>query len=54
LKAFYFAFGEKDFYIIVDMPDNITTTAVSFIGNVSGTFRIKTVPLRRQKRWTRR
>lgn len=45
LEAFYFSFGEKDFYIIVDLPDNITTTAVSFVGNVSGSFDIQTVVL---------
>ena len=45
LEAFYFAFGEKDFYIIVDLPDNATTSAVSFAGNLSGTFRINTIPL---------
>ena len=45
LEAFYFAFGENDFYIIVDLPDHISTTAVSFVGNVSGTFRINTVVL---------
>jgi len=45
LEAFYFSFGEKDFYIIVNLPDNTTTTAVTFAGNVSGTFRIQGVPL---------
>jgi uncharacterized protein with GYD domain len=45
LEAFYFAFGENDFYIIVDLPDNVSTTAVSFVGNVSETFSIKTVVL---------
>ena len=45
LESFYFAFGENDFYIIVDLPDNVSTTAISFAGNVSGTFRIKTVVL---------
>jgi uncharacterized protein with GYD domain len=45
LEAFYFAFGENDFYIIVDLPDNVSTTAVSWIGNLSGTFSIKTVVL---------
>jgi len=45
LEAFYFSFGEYDFYIIVDLPDNITTTAVTLAGNVSGTFSIKGVPL---------
>jgi uncharacterized protein with GYD domain len=45
LEAFYFSFGENDFYIIVELPDNVTTTAVTLAGNVSGTFRIKGVPL---------
>ena len=45
LDAFYFAFGENDFYIIVDLPDNVSTTAVSFVGNVSGSFSIKTIVL---------
>jgi uncharacterized protein with GYD domain len=45
LEAFYFSFGENDFYIVVDLPDNVTTTAVSLAGNVSGAFGIKTVPL---------
>jgi uncharacterized protein with GYD domain len=45
LEAFFFSFSENDFYIIVDLPDNITTTAVTLAGNVSGTFRIQGVPL---------
>jgi len=45
LEAFYFSFGDNDFYIIVDLPDNVSTTAISFAGNVSGTFSIKTVVL---------
>ncbi len=45
LEAFYFSFAEEDFYIIVDLPDNVTTTAVTLAGNVSGTFSIRGVPL---------
>jgi uncharacterized protein with GYD domain len=45
LEAFYFSFGEEDFYIIVDLPDNVTATAVTLAGNVSGPFSIKGVPL---------
>ncbi|MGC9347226.1 MAG: GYD domain-containing protein [Anaerolineae bacterium] len=45
LEAFYFSFGENDFYIIVDLPDNVTTTAVTLAGNVSGTFSIHGVAL---------
>ena len=45
LDAFYFSFGEDDFHIIVDLPDNVSTTAISFVGNVSGTFSIRTTVL---------
>jgi uncharacterized protein with GYD domain len=45
LEAFYFAFGENDFYIIVDLPDNVSTSAITMAGNLSGTFGIKTVVL---------
>ena len=45
LEAFYFSFGENDFYIIVDLPDNVTTTAVTLAGNVEGAFSIKGIPL---------
>jgi uncharacterized protein with GYD domain len=45
LDAFYFSFGENDFYILVDLPDNATATAVTLAGNVSGTFGIKGVSL---------
>lgn len=45
LEAFYFSFGENDFYIIVNLPDDISTTAVSLIGNVSGTFSIRGISL---------
>jgi uncharacterized protein with GYD domain len=45
LDAFYFSFGENDFYILVDLPDSATATAVTLAGNVSGTFGIKGVSL---------
>lgn len=45
LEAFYFSFGEKDFYIIVNLPDDVTTTAVTLAGNISGAFDIHGVPL---------
>jgi uncharacterized protein with GYD domain len=45
LEAFYFSFGENDFYIIVDLPDHITTTAVTLAGNITGTFNINGVSL---------
>lgn len=36
---------EQDLYIIVNLPDNIATAAVTLAGNVSGTFSIKCVAL---------
>lgn len=45
LEVYYFSFGDNDFYIIVDMPDNISTTAATLVGNASGAFKIKTVVL---------
>jgi len=45
LESFYFALGEKDFYIIVNLPDDVTATAITLAGNSSGTFSIKSVVL---------
>ena len=36
LEALYFAFGDADFYIIADVPDNISAAAVSVVANESG------------------
>jgi len=32
----YFAFGDADFYIICDVPDNISAAALSVVANQSG------------------
>jgi uncharacterized protein with GYD domain len=45
LEAFYYSNGEQDFYIIVNLPDNVSSTAVTLVGNASGTFRIRAVAL---------
>lgn len=45
LEAFYFSFGDDDYYINVNLPDNVSTTAITLAGNVSGTFSIKGVVL---------
>ena len=36
LEALYFAFGDADFYIIFDVPDNISAAALSVVANQSG------------------
>ncbi len=45
LESFYFSLGENDFYVIVDLPDNVSATAFSMAGNASTYFTIKTVSL---------
>lgn len=45
LESFYFAFGERDAYAIVELPDNETATAVALTVNASGGATVKTVVL---------
>jgi uncharacterized protein with GYD domain len=45
LEAFYYSNGEQDFYIIVNLPDDISSTAITLAGNASGTFGIRAVAL---------
>ena len=35
LEAFYFAFGDADFYIVFDAPDNVSAAALSVVANQS-------------------
>ena len=45
LECFYFAFGETDAFIIVDLPDNVTVAAAQMAVNGSGTISSRTVVL---------
>ncbi len=45
LESFYFSFGEDDAYVIVDMPDNVSTLAVSLAVNAAGAAALATIPL---------
>ena len=45
LEAFYFAFGENDAYLILDVPDNLTAAAISLAVAGSGATRMKTIEL---------
>ena len=45
LEAFYFAHGETDVYVIADLPDAETATAMSLAVTASGTTEVQTVPL---------
>ena len=45
LESFYFSNGEQDFYIIVNLSDHVSSTAITLAGNTSGTFSIRAVAL---------
>ena len=45
LEAFYFAFGDTDAYVIVDVPDTEVATSVALAVNASGGATVKTVVL---------
>ncbi len=36
LESFHFAFGDRDAYVIVDLPDNESATAVALTVNAAG------------------
>ncbi len=45
LESFYFAFGDADAFVIADLPDQASATAVSLAVAASGGARCKTVVL---------
>ena len=45
LEAFYFAFGDNDAYLIIDVPDNLTAAAISLAVAGAGATRMKTIEL---------
>ena len=45
LESFYFAFGDTDAYVVVDLPDNATAAAISLVVNAAGGAQVTTVPL---------
>lgn len=45
VDSFYYAFGDVDVYIVVDVPDNVTATAIALTVGASGVVRIKTTVL---------
>jgi uncharacterized protein with GYD domain len=45
LEAFYYAFGETDAYVIVELPDAVTASALSMAVNASGLVQLRTTPL---------
>jgi uncharacterized protein with GYD domain len=45
LEAFYLAFGEHDWVLLADLPDNASATAFSLTVSKSGHLRTTTTPL---------
>jgi uncharacterized protein with GYD domain len=45
LESFYFAFGETDAYVTVEVPDNITAAAIGMTVAASGAVSTNTVVL---------
>jgi len=45
IEAFYYAFGDYDVYVIADVPDQATITALSLVINSTGAVNIKTTVL---------
>lgn len=45
IEAFYYAFGDDDIFLIVDLPDNIAAAALSLGINAAGMASVKYTPL---------
>lgn len=45
LETFYYAFGDVDAYVIVDLPDNVAAAAAALAVNQGGAASVKTVVL---------
>lgn len=45
LEAMYWAFGEDDVYVLVDMPGNVPVAAISLAASAAGGVRTKTTVL---------
>lgn len=45
VESMYYAFGETDVYIIVDMPDNASMASLALLASSSGAVTVKTTVL---------
>jgi uncharacterized protein with GYD domain len=45
VESFYFAFGDRDVYVVVDLPDNESAVALAIAVGSSGMVDIRTTPL---------
>lgn len=45
VESFYYAFGDTDAYVVVDVPDNVTAAAIALTVAASGMVSLKTTVL---------
>ena len=45
LEAYCYAFGDHDLFVIADLPDNVSSAAISLMVNASGAVKVKTTVL---------
>ena len=45
VEAFYYAFGETDAYVVIDVPDNVTAAGLALTVAASGTVTLRTTVL---------
>ena len=45
LECVYYALGENDVYLVVDLPDNVSVAALAIAGSATGLVRTRTIPL---------
>jgi uncharacterized protein with GYD domain len=45
IESFYFSFGTTDVFLVLDLPDNLSATAVSLAVNASGAVQVSTSAL---------
>jgi len=45
LECVYYALGEDDVYLVVDIPPNVSVAALAIAGSATGLVRTRTIPL---------
>lgn len=45
LESLYYAFGDTDVFVVVDLPDNVAAAAASLTAGASGAVAVKVTPL---------
>ncbi|MBZ5556567.1 MAG: GYD domain-containing protein [Acidobacteriia bacterium] len=45
LESIYYAYGDADVYVVIDMPDTSSALALSLVVNASGAVHVNTIPL---------